>query len=261
MPTVAKLAFTGVLAAALLAAAPRDARACTCFPPDLPTVYNSSSDVFTGQVLGSLVARNTRFFVFRIGATYKGCTEAGNIVLVSSAADSAGCGVDLRVRQRYLITAAQDEETGVFEISLCGYNAPVSELTDAEWQFLETRYNCCGGECECVNDDPVLCFADPCSVESCEEGECVSNYCGGCWAEFYTESGSLVCNSCRSGDDCAFGQVCSWDGECRTECFSDEDCDDDQFCGGDGACHSCPADIAGVLASSLCGGDPTRDRR
>ena len=43
---------------------------------------------------------------------------------------------------------------------------------------------------------PVFCFADPCEVaEPCEINtpvECVSSYCGGCWADFYDLDGNLV---------------------------------------------------------------------
>ena len=49
-------------------------------------------------------------------------------------------------------------------------------------------------------DSPVSCFADPCEVApECQINtpvECVSNYCGGCYADFYDLDGSLVdCNS------------------------------------------------------------------
>ena len=43
---------------------------------------------------------------------------------------------------------------------------------------------------------PVFCFADPCEVaEECQINtpvECVSNYCGGCYADFYDLNGNLV---------------------------------------------------------------------
>ena len=64
---------------------------------------------------------------------------------------------------------------------------------------------------QCIN--PVSCFADPClEVSSCESEltveDCVSNYCGGCYADFYDSSGNLVdCqeNSCMDLESLNFG--------------------------------------------------------
>jgi hypothetical protein len=45
---------------------------------------------------------------------------------------------------------------------------------------------------------PVACFVDPCMVEGCQIDtpvDCISNYCGGCHADFYDLEGNLVdCN-------------------------------------------------------------------
>jgi len=67
-------------------------------------------------------------------------------------------------------------------------------------------------ECEAINvssiaisDEcqmPVACFADPCLVSECSfypDAECVSNYCGGCWADYYL-NGELI--YCDSSTDC-----------------------------------------------------------
>jgi len=67
-------------------------------------------------------------------------------------------------------------------------------------------------ECEAINissiafsDEcqmPVDCFADPCIVTECStypDAECVSNYCGGCWADYYL-NGELI--NCNSSTDC-----------------------------------------------------------
>ena len=67
-------------------------------------------------------------------------------------------------------------------------------------------------ECEAINvtsieisDDcqwPVTCFADPCSVIECTsnpDAECVANYCGGCWADYYF-NGELI--NCDLSMDC-----------------------------------------------------------
>jgi len=67
-------------------------------------------------------------------------------------------------------------------------------------------------ECEAINvssiaisDEcqmPVDCFADPCLVSECSsypDAECVANYCGGCWADYYL-NGELI--YCDSSTDC-----------------------------------------------------------
>jgi len=46
----------------------------------------------------------------------------------------------------------------------------------------------------CLND--VFCFIDPCEVTSCEyypEAECVADYCGGCFANFYIDGDMIDC--------------------------------------------------------------------
>ena len=67
-------------------------------------------------------------------------------------------------------------------------------------------------ECEAINvtsitisnecQMPVNCFVDPCLVSDCTsypDVECVANYCGGCWADYYLY-GELI--NCDSSTDC-----------------------------------------------------------
>ena len=62
-------------------------------------------------------------------------------------------------------------------------------------------------ECEAINvtsieisDDcqwPVSCFADPCAVSECTsypDAECIANYCGGCWANYYLDGEQINCD-------------------------------------------------------------------
>jgi len=62
-------------------------------------------------------------------------------------------------------------------------------------------------ECEAINvtsiaisDDcqiPVNCFVDPCLVSECTsypDAECVANYCGGCWADYYLDGEQTNCD-------------------------------------------------------------------
>jgi len=197
-------------------------QACTCLPPDLTLLYNQSSDVFTGEVTGVTRGDYTLGYEFRIARTFQGCSKPGQLVGLFTAASSAPCGVELSLGVEYLITAQRDPGTDRLSISLCGYNRPVGDLTARDLQFLETRRRCCGDECACVAGNPVQCFADPCSVQSCPEGDCVANFCGGCFAEFYDDLGRAVCTPCESDADCAFGLLCA-DRECRS--FRDTDGD------------------------------------
>ena len=61
-------------------------------------------------------------------------------------------------------------------------------------------------ECEAINvtsitisDDcqnPVSCIVDPCSVSNCfshPDAECVPNYCGGCYADYYLDNELIQC--------------------------------------------------------------------
>jgi len=63
-------------------------------------------------------------------------------------------------------------------------------------------------ECEAINvtsiaisDEcqmPVYCFVDPCLVSECSsypDAECVANYCGGCWADYYLYDELIDCDS------------------------------------------------------------------
>ena len=65
-------------------------------------------------------------------------------------------------------------------------------------------------ECEAINitsiaisDDcqiPVNCFVNPCSVSECTsypDAECVANYCGGCWADYYLDGEQINCDLSR----------------------------------------------------------------
>ena len=58
-----------------------------------------------------------------------------------------------------------------------------------------------------LSDDcqyPVDCFQDPCIEASCPaypNADCVSTYCDGCFADFYTSNGELI-TDCDSMEEC-----------------------------------------------------------
>ncbi|MEE3329137.1 MAG: hypothetical protein VX252_17515 [Myxococcota bacterium] len=200
-----------------------EADACSCLPPDLARSYHANDEVVEVKVLrhrsrggprGKRHRRGARDWVYsaRVKEVYKGCRRSGSIVKIVTPRSGAQCGVTwLKPGKTYLLSG-ESVSRGRLRIAACDYNVEVSGLSDEDRAFLDTRYNCCGGSCECVNSDPVSCFADPCSVAApCEEAvECVSQYCGECRAEFYDEGGSQVCveESCSLDTDCRESQWC-----------------------------------------------------
>jgi len=63
-------------------------------------------------------------------------------------------------------------------------------------------------ECEAFNvisinisndcENPVSCFGEPCATSTCasiENGTCISNYCGGCYSDYYDNNELIVCGA------------------------------------------------------------------
>ena len=109
-----------------------------------------------------------------------------------------------------------------------------------------------GGEYQCVEcsaqiidsiyisnscEYPISCFADPCEVaDECQLNnpvECVSNYCGGCNADFYDLNGNLV--DCYNGpiQECndLTGIFFGWCDMYMCVCFVDGYCNHISGCG------------------------------
>lgn len=214
---------------------PSTADACTCAPAHLPTIYNQSSDVFVGRIIKSKKIGSQIHYLAKIRKDYKGCKKKGQTVRLITADNSAACGINLTIGGNYLVTGnkggALATAANTVWINSCGYTRPVKTLTSADKEFLGSRQLCCGGSCECADGSiPVLCFADPCSVTTCPQGECTANYCGGCNAEFADEFGNSVCEPCSNTSECPWGQTCSSAGQCVFGCSDDSDCGDDFWC-------------------------------
>lgn len=223
-----------ILGLALAALAPAPAQACKCIPATVSSAYHSSSDVLRARVVYGVTLGQDQWYLARAEATYKGCIKPGSWVYVRTASSSAACGVTLQTGIRYLISGSLDTSGNytapVISISSCGFTRPISQLSKNDRRFLLSRYNCCGDSCACTNGKPpVNCFVDPCQVAGCPSGECESNYCGGCNAEFYDANGYETCNACNSNADCAYGQSCTG-GMCLGVCHSDADCGKDHWC-------------------------------
>ena len=69
-------------------------------------------------------------------------------------------------------------------------------------------------ECSAVNvnsiflsnecEQPVSCFVEPCTVSNCtssDNAECVDNYCGGCYADYFYEDELFICENPGSMND------------------------------------------------------------
>ncbi|XP_066300514.1 uncharacterized protein [Branchiostoma lanceolatum] len=86
-------------------------------------------------------------------------------------------------------------------------------------------------DCDGCPDDqpPVNCFADPCTVTTCPanpDATCVSNYCGGCNADFFNRDGEPVC--CEGvGQPCDTGSPHATEDDrtcpCGLLCFPNQD--------------------------------------
>ena len=207
----AAVAFVG-LSASLQ---PTRAEACSCQEPDLSRTYSTSTNVIRGRILKKLNRRGGRLLYYvQVEEVYKGCLKRGSVVKAMTSRLGSTCGVTWLERgESYLLTSAA--ERGYLRLFSCGYNKRFDRLSEEEVRYLDTRENCCGDRCACVNSERVECFADPCATATCEvEGSaCVSNTCGGCSAEFYDSSGALVCDgseptACRGDDDCGDGAWC-----------------------------------------------------
>ena len=113
----------------------------------------------------------------------------------------------------YLDRFVTIETTGTYNCLMCS-----ALILDS----IELSENC---------DYPISCFSDPCEVaDECQINtpvECISNFCGGCYADFYDLEGNIVncdmpiVNPCDDLNDIDFGMcdmylgVAIIDGQCQ----------------------------------------------
>ncbi|XP_033643497.1 neurogenic locus notch homolog protein 3-like isoform X7 [Asterias rubens] len=109
---------------------------------------------------------------------------------------------------------------------------PEAECKIPDCGTCQPKYFLDGEEVQCFSDCPegieeVMCFANPCHFEEClpyPMAECRSNYCGGCFAEFYDDQDNRV--NCSEEFDCAKHNPCLHDGIC----FEGQNEQDGYFC-------------------------------
>lgn len=98
----------------------------------------------------------------------------------------------------------------------------------------------------------VNCFVDPCSVEKCPafpHATCVSNYCGGCNAEFYVKGKKVNCNDgcvkeVRENAVIRKSLFCLQTGECDLYIFGIRPSSDRHCCPGLRCCSDRPVEQA-----------------
>ena len=100
-----------------------------------------------------------------------------------------------------------ENENGEFLINVTQLDS-IEVLNDYINRFVDIEgYTVQCVECEAINvtsiaisDDcqiPVNCFVDPCLMSECTsypDAECVANYCGGCWADYYLDGEQTNCD-------------------------------------------------------------------
>ena len=120
-----------VLLAVVALVAAAGAEACTCAPVDLERDLPRADGAIVGTVLERReAAGGQRVFLFRVEQLYKG--DIVNRVEVTTARDSAACGLDARVGERLGLLLERDGER--WRAGLCSLVDPAAflELTDVE---------------------------------------------------------------------------------------------------------------------------------
>jgi hypothetical protein len=175
--------------------------ACKCAPTSVQGQYYSPE--FT-RVVRAVVRAQQRpsctgvkgcnvLYKIRVIEAFKGCLSPTHLT-VSTADNSAACGVNLKVGTEYLLYLTSDS---VPTVGLCQGIQRYSDVTAVDRKFLETRQVCCNGQCKCSSKYQVFnCFVQPCKFAKppCKDAvKCVDNYCGGCFAEWFTNEKTPAC--------------------------------------------------------------------
>ena len=195
----AKIAIVGLVLMTWLTVSER-AEACSCLFGGVENDYAQADHVVRVRALAPLgVLSGQRYFLVAISAeAWKGCLPKYSWALVQTASDSASCGISMQPGTEYLLYAASAGRSfglPVLNVSLCSGSSSWADVSASDQHFLDTREVCCGRSCGCYASDMVECFADPCSVSTCDAAGavCRANDCGGCNAEWTDADGERVC--------------------------------------------------------------------
>jgi hypothetical protein len=72
-------------------------------------------------------------------------------------------------------------------VQIEGDSISCTECVGISISSIDISFNC---------EFPVNCFADPCSISNCYShptSECIPNYCGGCWSDYYLDGELIQC--------------------------------------------------------------------
>jgi hypothetical protein len=213
--------------------------ACDCLQG--PSAQSSLSAeyvdvVFRGKVVKELKSDDEfmKKYVVRVWRIFKGCSFKEENIIVTTASDSAMCGVNLAVggNSTYVFSGysmpmdvaalaqlgKNSKVAYTVEIEGCDYTNKWEYVTESDKNLLRQHFNQCekcasGADCPdtsyycdtgkcvkydapCPADTPMAkCMADPCTMSKpCTEATCVANYCGGCNVIWVDPNGSRVCN-------------------------------------------------------------------
>jgi hypothetical protein len=192
-----------LLAAVVLVAA---CDACSCVFPPVSLKDQYYTPEFTRVVRAVVYAEqrppcpsgsfNCKIeYKIRIRKAFKGCLSPTHVTV--STPDNGGlCGIKLNVGTEYLLFLTSDI---VPTVGLCRGIQSYSDVSAADRKFLETRQVCCNGQCKCSSKYRVFnCFVQPCKFAKppCKDAvKCVDNYCGGCFAEWFTNKNTPACGA------------------------------------------------------------------
>eukprot|EP00741_Cyanophora_paradoxa_P000581 tig00000411_g560.t1 len=151
-------------AVAVLLASCAVAQACSCIGPiTITSSYYGASHVFRAEIVSAERSENPGDLAFnaRVLEQYKGWAAPRN-VLVTTASNSAACGVNLEVGREYALfafepTSAELEagaasaatSTPMFSVNLCSFNLPFASVSDCGLEYLRSRSFCNGTAAEC----------------------------------------------------------------------------------------------------------------
>lgn len=204
---------SGVLLFAILALNINYVLACSCLRGDTFTrTYFRSLTAGTPFTLVKVISKQTRkakptgpfpafgnevVFKLKVLKISDGCTPRLPYTTFAVTADnSAACGVNLQIGALYIIPLKKGANIEN-RIGLCGFQTLLKNVNKEQRKFMLNRTLCCGDRCKCSNGKPfVNCLVDPCSVSKppCKEAKkCVSNFCGGCNAEWFDSKGLPAC--------------------------------------------------------------------
>lgn len=231
------LLFTATaLAGSLLAS--NTAEACRCVQPTVQTSFANNDTVIVGRIMRSMVRGNERYYSVRVRASFKGCADNSQYVIVKTAVSSATCGTNYRVGERYLIMGnLEPSASGIPIISTnsCQYNKRVRRVSRRDWRFLKTNRESCN-TCTSDRDCDKESWCRPTQSQNSSQSECTpfateGDTCGGFTVPWeYERCGAdLTCDGPANIPDAP--------GVCRASCRDNNDCERGDYCATDGLCH------------------------